>query len=159
MNLEEAIEATEETIKRTMVEVIIRTMKEMPRMKVQIMRESNVAAIEEETNVVDMTAEGVIKNQEATTEKETTGVDTVVEKAEATTEVTEAVNAVDTEEAIEEDKITEAATTKEVDLATTRARERLAQEPHLADKAEMTDTMASNSLSKKLPKWPLTALK
>jgi hypothetical protein len=156
MNLEEGIEATEEITKRTIIEETTRTMKEMQRTKVKIMRESNAVAIEEETKEVDMTAEVVIKNQEVNLEKETTRLDTAVVKIEVTIEV---VNVVDIVETIEEDKITEAVTTKVVALATTKVRERLVLEIHLEDKAETTDTVVSNNLNKKYLRWPLMALR
>jgi hypothetical protein len=156
MNLEEGIEATEEITKRTIIEETTRTMKEMQRTKVKIMRESNEVAIEEETKEVDMTAEVVIKNQEVNLEKETTRLDTAVVKIEVTIEV---VNVVDIVETIEEAKITEVVTTKVAALATTKVKERLVLEIHLEDKAEMKDTVVSNNLNKKSLKWPLMALK
>lgn len=159
MNLEEATEATEETtIERTMVEVITETMKVMVRIKALIMRESNMAATEEEIKELDMKAEVVIKNQEETSEEETTGTDIVVEITEVTIEVID-LSVVDIEEAIEVAKITGAATTKEEALAITRVREKLALETLSVKKPEMKYTVASNNSSRKLLKWQLMALK
>lgn len=157
MSLEVATEATEETTRRITTEEITKIMK--ARMKVKTMRQWNMAAIEEETKEVDMKAEEVIKNQEAITEKETTGVDTAVETIEVITVVTEVVNAVDTEVAIEVAKTTGAATTKEAALAITRARERSAQVTLLEGKAKTKATMASNNSSQRSLKWLLMASK